>query len=228
MVPHHKQSLALQDFDIAVQDCVESFLGFSLSDPEWTLATLSTKMGGLGIRKTELHSPAAFLASQLACHELCPKLDGNFRWDPNSNQSDCFRALTDFNNRVRPEKRMETLNITQLRQQELSLAIDDSTLMDLKISKANNTHYLAHLNLITASGAGAWLHAIPSGSLSTRIDPLIYRTMIQRRLRVPIYDQNTHCPFCDEVMDIYGDHCLTCACGGDQKGKIITENKFWK
>ena len=57
---------------------------------------------------------------------------------------------------------------------------------------------------------------MPSSSLSTQVDPLIYRTMIQRRLRAPIFESYTHCPFCDEVIDVYGDHCLVCSCGGDR------------
>ena len=35
--------------------------------------------------------------------------------------------------------------------------------------------------------------------------------MVKRWLRVPI-----SCPLCDDIIDIYGDHCLTCGCGGDR------------
>ena len=192
------------------------FLGCSFDNSEWTLATLSTKLGGLGLRKTELHSPAAYLASQVSCHELCPKLDKNFKWEPNNNQSDSFIALNKFNNIVREDQRLGTIDNSYPRQQDLSRRIDDFTLDMLKDAHKNNGHYLAHLNLITASGAGAWLHAVPSSSLSTQVDPLIYRTMIQRRLRAPIFESNTHCPFCDEILDVHGDHCLVCSCRGDR------------
>ena len=40
--------------------------------------------------------------------------------------------------------------------------------------------------------------------------------MIQRWLRVPIHESEFFCPFCDEVVDKHGDHCLTCTCGGDR------------
>ena len=40
--------------------------------------------------------------------------------------------------------------------------------------------------------------------------------MIQRRLRVPIFDTEFHCRHCDGIMDKFGDHCLTCSCGGDR------------
>ena len=40
--------------------------------------------------------------------------------------------------------------------------------------------------------------------------------MIQRWLRQPLFESDLHCPLCDEVMDRFGDHCLTCSCGGDR------------
>ena len=216
VVPHQKHSSALHNFDTAIQDCVESSLNCYFSESEWTLATLSTRMGGLGLRSTELHSPAAYLASQVACHELCSQLDENFIWDPNNDQTDTFTALTEFNHRVKPDKQIQSFSEPNPRQQDLSKAIDELTLSTLKDSKINDKHYQAHLNLISASGAGSWLHAVPSRSLSTHVDPLLFKTMIQRRLRVPIFEPNTFCPFCDDTIDLYGDHCLTCSCGGDR------------
>ena len=72
------------------------------------------------------------------------------------------------------------------------------------------------MNLTTASGAGSWLHSLPSKSLGTHIDPLLFRTTILRWLRVPLYESEYHCPFCDGVVDRFGDHCLVCSCGGDR------------
>ena len=60
VVPHRKHNTALRCFDNAVRDCFESFLSCSFSDSEWSLATLSTKMGSIGLRSTENHSAAAF------------------------------------------------------------------------------------------------------------------------------------------------------------------------
>ena len=216
VVPHSKHSAALKSFDKAVRDCIEQFLCCSFSDSEWSLANLSTKMGGLGLRSVEHHSSAAFLSSQAACHELCIKLDSDYRWDPNNTQSDSYAALTDFNTKVQPDKQIQLAEDTRPRQQIMSQAIDSSTLKNIRERDLNNVHFQAHLNNITASGSGSWLHAVPSKALGTHADPLLFRTMVQRRLRVQIYDSEFHCPYCDEVVDKYGDHCLTCACGGDR------------
>ena len=40
--------------------------------------------------------------------------------------------------------------------------------------------------------------------------------MVQRWLRVPLHETEFHCPYCDDIIDKYGDHCLTCSCGGDR------------
>ena len=72
------------------------------------------------------------------------------------------------------------------------------------------------MSLLALNGAGTWLHTIPSDALGTRVDPPLYITMLQRRLRMPIFDEPFFCPYCDGVMDVLADHALTCACGGDR------------
>ena len=216
VVPHHKHKAVLQQFDNAIRDCIESFLCCSLSNTEWTLATLSTKMGGLGLRSTEHHSPAAFISSQTACHELCTKLDPNHSWDPNIPQTDSFKALRDFNDRVSPDNKLQFDDNTCPRQQTLSHAIDSHTLESIREFNKNDVRFQAHLNHTSASGAGLWLHSIPSKALNTHTDGQLFRIMVQRWLRVQLYEEEFHCPYCDEIVDRYADHCLTCACGGDR------------
>ena len=173
-------------------------------------------MGGLGLRSTEHHSPAAFLSSQAACRDFCSKLDIKYKWDPNDRQSDSYAALSDFNNRVLSGDKLQLNGDTCPRQQKMSQAIDSCSLSTIKESEANNIHFQAHLNHTTASGAGSWLHAVPAKALGTHVDPLLFRTMAQRWLRVPVFEAEFHCPFCDDIIDKFGDHCLTCACGGDR------------
>ena len=33
---------------------------------------------------------------------------------------------------------------------------------------------------------------------------------------MPVFEEPFFCPLCDGVMDIWADHALTCACGGDR------------
>ena len=62
LVPPSHHANALRDFDTAVSECVESVLCCSFDTNDRSLASLSTRLGGLGLRKAELHSPAAFFA----------------------------------------------------------------------------------------------------------------------------------------------------------------------
>ena len=124
VVPHRKHHSAMRSFDTAIRDCIESFLCCSLSESEWSLASLSTKMGCLGLRNTEHHSPAAFISSKVACHDLCLKLDTNYVWDPTNTHTDFYTALTDFNISVEPSEQLILDGGTHPRQQALSQAID--------------------------------------------------------------------------------------------------------
>ena len=215
-MPHYKHKEALNNYDDAVRDCIESFLSCTFSDAEWSLASLSTKTGGLGLRSVQQHSPAAFMSSQVACHEYCTKIDSNYKWDSLDESADSYAALTKYNARVNPNKKINSLNDACPKQQILSQAIDSHLYENIRNNATNDTRFQAHLNLTSASGAGSWLHAVPSKAIGTHVDPLLYKTMVQRWLRLPLFDCEYHCPFCDEIVDKYGDHCLTCSCGGDR------------
>ena len=78
LTPHSSHDHALHNFDLAVRDCFETFLCLHTSTEEWTLATLSTKLGGLGLRSTEGHSSAAYLASRCTALDACQKLDADY------------------------------------------------------------------------------------------------------------------------------------------------------
>jgi hypothetical protein len=70
--------------------------------------------------------------------------------------------------------------------------------------------------LTSVENAGQWLHTMPSSATQGNVDPLLFKTSIQRWLRTPIFEDEFTCSFCDGVMDIWGDHCLVCPGGGDR------------
>ena len=158
------------------------------------------------------------------------KLDPHYKKDHDSTKSNIVMAMDDINSQVKPDQRLRDNTMdSRPRQQVLSQAIDSFTLEKIREGDTNNVRLQAHLNLTTASGAGSWLHAVPAKALRTDVDPLLFRTMIQRWLRVPIFELESHCPYCDEVIDKHGDHCLTCACGGDRvkRHNLIRNEVFY-
>ena len=105
---------------------------------------------------------------------------------------------------------------SNLQQRVLSSAVDAGTLNILTDPLQTNLSFRAHMSLLKLDGAGTWLHTIPSEALGTKVAPNLYIPMLQRRLRMPIFQEPYFCSLCDGVMDVWGDHALTCACGGDR------------
>ena len=165
VVPPNAHRSALLTFDSGVRNCLDSLLSASLGESEWELATLATSLGGLGLRSTEMHSPAAFFASHAACNELCSKVDPQFTWTVNDSISDVHAALSSCNSRTRSESQVSPDSSERPSQKQLSKAIDACTLARLKVTKQNDTRFLAHLNHTSASGANQWLHALFSEAL---------------------------------------------------------------
>ena len=76
--------------------------------------------------------------------------------------------------------------------------------------------WLHHASACKIQGAGAWLNAIPDRP-SLQMEPELFRTAVSKRLRVrfhPTAEART-CPQCGESLDCYGDHAVSCLCGGD-------------
>ena len=69
--------------------------------------------------------------------------------------------------------------------------------------------------LQSLTGAGAWLTAAPVDDART-VDPVLFQTSLQRRLRLRVQDEDSFCPLCGSTMDSFGDHALVCPCHGDR------------
>ena len=216
LVPTAAHQDALHNFDTAVRECFESFMCASLSDEEWKLASLSTSQSGLGLRSTLQHSPAAYTASRAACYPLCRQLDPEHVCDFSTTTSAAATTVTLFNNSVSPDSRITMPAATPPTQRDLSAAIDAHTLQSIREEHRHEAEHLAHLQLTSVDSAGQWLHALPSEALHTKVEPLLFKTMVQRWLRVPLFPEPFTCSLCEGVMDIHGDHALSCCCGGDR------------
>ncbi len=216
VVPPTVHATALSNFDMAVRDCFESFMCCNLSTHEWTLATLSTKMSGLGLRSTLHHSSAAFLSSRAACHSLCRKLDSEHVWEITNPDSAAARALATYNNNAAASDRLVAPFDDHPKQRALSNALNEHTREQLKTAPSSDPYRGAHLELTSTESAGRWLHTLPSKATHNNVEPLLFKTSLQRWLRTPIFEEEYVCPLCEGVIDIYGDHCLVFQGGGDR------------
>ncbi len=107
-------------------------------------------------------------------------------------------------------------SVSELSQKRLSEATDKRTAAQLALPTAASMARRAHLSLISASGAGLFLSATPCKAAQLDNDPALYVAMLQRWLRIPFSEQDVECPYCDGVLDRFGDHALVCCCGGDR------------
>ena len=76
-------------------------------------------------------------------------------------------------------------------------------------------HQATHVALRALPGARVWLTA-PRYPAGRAIDAPLVRAALQRRLRMHVFDEEAVCPCCGDVLDMWGDHCLSCCCAGDR------------
>ena len=217
-VPASFHTDALKDYDAKVRACFEQFTCLHPDEGSWLQATLSTEHGGLGLRSLSQHCHAAYLASRSSCHALCKDLDPahTFQSGSGSEPTPERLAFDNYNSSVNDDSRLPMDFIGELSQKELSKAIDHRSKAMLSSPHVACQSRQAHLSLVSASGAGLYMHATPSKEAKLNNEPALFRAMLQRRLRIPFTEEDHECPLCDGIMDSFGDHALVCCGGGDR------------
>jgi len=218
VVPASFHTEAIEAFDAHVRACFESFTCLHPDVEQWSQATLSTMKGGLGLRSLAKHSNAAFLASRSSCLSLCRELDPahTFQFSDDLQPAPERLAFDAYNQSVNDDDRIPTTTVGALSQKVLSEAIDKRAYAQLASPQSCCQARRAHLSLVSASGAGLFLHATPSKEAKLNNEPALFVGMLRRWLRVSFADQDQECPLCGGVLDSFGDHALVCCGGGDR------------
>ena len=115
---------ALDCFDAAVRQCLEAFCTGPLTPEAWLQASLSTTHGGLGLRHAQAHALAGHAASLAATQTLCTSLDPHYT--PTTSA-----AIHTFNQQLHPSHSIPVPAPPDLRQQQLSRALDRSVVARL-------------------------------------------------------------------------------------------------
>jgi hypothetical protein len=172
------------EFDVIVRNTTESILKQPLPPDAYDQASVSTRFGGLGIRRIVDHGPVAFIAShngaRLQCKENWLPIDGV----PDSGVAPNQRAASALVDRVTLDRLIEKGSIR-----------DKQRLRRLDCEHANS-----------------WITALPSATdgKDTILPPKIFITAVSRLLGLPVYSKPFPCPLCQQTMDILGDHALCC------------------
>ena len=212
--PVHLHADALKDFDDSIRACFELLSTLHPNHEQWLQASVAVDRGGLGLRQALRHASPAYVSSLSSCLSACRAIDSQFAWEGELPDSALSVATRHFNAQVREVDRISLKEGEGLKQKSLSRAVDGAIMQDLIDS--GDVHHRAHYNLVSCEGAGAWLFAMPSQTLGLGLHARFFITLLQRWLRMEMFEKEFHCPLCDELMDIYGDHALVCPCGGDR------------
>jgi len=197
----------LASFATQLRFTLEDVVGDHILDRSWSLAQLSVKHGGLGIRDPVLHAPAAFLGSLGQTQGLYVKIDPDF--DSLDGCGGLFKSKTEADLR---QHIMEAASLdwgaVPHTQKDLSSMIDGALQFQIREQQAHDRFFCAHMALSTLPGAGAFLTAPPVED-GREIETPLFKVSLKRRLRAPVFDAEGPCPLCGDIMDIWGDHALT-------------------
>jgi hypothetical protein len=185
--PLSQWSLQAEKFDLCVRDTVCKILGTTFPGESYAQACMSTKIGGLGVRRVVDHAAGAFTASW---HEA-----GKTAVEKWSLPVSCGPAHQP--------------------QSVASAALDRAT-MDGLISRADKRDS-QRLRRLDVDHANAWISATPASvdGKDTVMEPRVYLTCARRLLGLPVFSSPVPCPLCKQTMDVYGDHALCCKKSGD-------------
>ena len=177
-------------------ECLKTIKG-NVTCSNWKQANLPIKFGGLGLRCSSDQHLAAFISSVESVSPTVVALNGMKPTLENEVNANCLVGLQDVDKRT----------------QKIQEKSDQRSLNDL--SQATNVREIARLQSLLAPNAGAWL-ITPTSTLGMHLSAEEFQICVKYRPGIPVYDAPRNCPFCKNgVMDIYGDHCLTCAGRGD-------------
>ena len=107
---------------------------------------------------------------------------------------------------------LDSFGVTQ---KQLSALVDGGIRHNMLSNQGVTAAFRSHFSLCCLPGAGAWLTAPPSKD-GRSIDGPLFVVALRRRLRMAVFSAESYCPLCGDIMDIWGDHCLSCPCAGDR------------
>jgi hypothetical protein len=195
---------------------LSSILQLDVSGEECARAQWATKVGGLGLRSCHKHAHVAFMSRVLSTVDLQSKI-----WPEITRARvlsdpcviDAFSALQS----CIPQSLAALLaNGEPVPQKMLSHAIDRASFNAVLGDMGTEEHMKAHLQLVSAEGADAWLHATPNDEAHTKVSSELFKISVARRLRMRLLHEHSACPCCGAGMDVFMDHALVCPCGGDR------------
>jgi len=188
-------------FDESIRELVSSVVNLKITDSSWIQASLPVRWGGIGIRRAEILSPSAFLASTSAsAHLLSCLVPG---------------VVSSFHDQVRDDvlARWVTLSGTAplsgsdaCSQRAWDDGISSAICSSLLVQAGSVDQ--ARLRASIAPGSGSWLQALPCANLGLRLGSEELRIAVGLRIGAPLV--RAHRCVCGAEVETNGHHGLAC------------------
>lgn len=210
-LPENTSTLS-SNFDADVVETVENFIGTLLSNQSKRQMELPMRLGGLGLRSTVKHTPAAFLSSLNFCRDLI------------------MDFFVDLQDEVEKLFSLEFDSI-YLKHKDMFLDFTESALMNVKKQKIlsekidnfvlesfqTNANTKDQARLLSFSGLhGSIILKSPLSKIhGYRMEKYEFANYLKLRIGLPVDVQDEFCALCHHQTkkDSDGFHSLTCGTG---------------
>ena len=192
-------------FDSLQYSTLGLLIGQSLGESARQQASLSVKLGGVGLRSAESHCSAAFISSVIHSQPIIDSLlTLPLPPRPLDSSFPLLQAVTG-----NPTFTSADLLPPEFTQNSLSKLIDQNTLAHIRGEAGIRDS--ARLLSLSLPHAGDFLDVIPSPTLSLQLDSRSFGKAVAYRLGVKTMPA-IPCPadHCDKLLDDKGDHAMHC------------------
>ena len=190
----------LRQIDVTLKSAVTQICNVTLSDEQWSQASLPVRHGGLGIRSVATLAPSAFLASAAGTQRLQSLIlqKCNITTEDISNSTSAVHWASLSGSAPLPAE------ICQRSLDGLVTAKTFQSLVDTRTEPVERARLLA----AAAVHSGDWLHATPISSCGLRLNDEAIRVAVSTRVGIELCQ--AHQCNCGAQVDTRGLHAFSC------------------
>ena len=199
--PAFQQEDLLKDFDTIIRASISKITNINFSEDSWTQASLPTRSGGLGIRKSVDIALPCFISSAISAYSLVEATLSS------------VTDLAPFNVTAEVEiwkASGEGFVVPDGEPAYRQKAWDSPRIENTKNTLLGKADQFSRARLLASvqPESGSWISAIPVPSLGTQLSPDELRVAIALRTGSKICE--SHMCKCRRMADEYGFHLLSC------------------
>lgn len=189
--------------DEILKETVSKITNLTFTSSSWDQAILPVKFGGLGIRSTSSLALPAFLSSFNSSLTL---ISGILKLTSASDvQVSCLKDAETAWRNCNPGECLPSEKSSQAAWDSINIKRNHKRLLE----DCSDPDERARILAVSERESGHWLHALPSRTLGTVLDPSALRIAICLRLGIKICETHLCCR-CGQTVDTLGRHGLFC------------------